>query len=86
MDAGLLVCLIFMGYVPTIISSNIVMTKKAHGNQALTVVQSTLGNALGPFSTPLLVRMYTMSGAWYTDVVPSSGSGALGELYRRVFR
>ena len=86
MDAGLLIGLIFMGCVPTTISSNVVMTKKAHGNQALTVVQSTLGNALGPFLTPLLVRMYTTSGAWYTDIVPSNGSGALGELYRRVFR
>ena len=86
MDAGLLIGLIFMGCVPTTISSNVVMTKKAHGNQALTVVQSTLGNALGPFLTPLLVRMYTISGAWYTDIVPGGGSGALGELYRRVFR
>ena len=62
------------------------MTKQAHGNQALTVVQSTLGNALGPFLTPLLVQMYLASGAWYTRILPSQGAGALGELYRRVFK
>lgn len=86
MDAGLLIGLIFMGCVPTTISSNVVMTKQAHGNQALTVVQSTLGNALGPFLTPLLVQMYLASGAWYTRILPSQGAGALGELYRRVFK
>ena len=42
MDAGLLVGIIFTGCVPTTISSNVIMTAQAHGNQALTVVQSTL--------------------------------------------
>ena len=83
MDAGLLLGLIFMGCVPTTISSNVVMTKQAHGNQALTVVQSTLGNFLGPFITPILVEMYVAQGAWYTKLLPEEGS--FGELYRRVF-
>jgi sodium/bile acid cotransporter 7 len=43
--------------VPTAISSNVVMTRKADGNTALTVVESTIGNFLGPFITPLLVQM-----------------------------
>ena len=84
MDPGLLVGLIFMGCVPTTISSNVVMTKQAHGNQALTVVQSTLGNFLGPFLTPVLVEMYISSGAWYTQILPKEGS--YNELYRRVFK
>ena len=42
MDAGLLVGIIFTGCVPTTISSNVIMTAQAHGNQALTVVESTL--------------------------------------------
>lgn len=86
MDAGLLVGMIFTGCVPTTISSNVIMTKQANGNQALTVVQSTLGNFLGPFITPLLVIMYTSTGAWYTKVVPGVGSGGIGELYKRVFK
>ena len=86
MDAGLLVGMIFTGCVPTTISSNVIMTKQANGNQALTVVQSTLGNFLGPFIAPLLVIMYTSTGAWYTKVVPGVGSGGFGELYKRVFK
>lgn len=85
MDPGLLIGMIFTGCVPTTISSNVVMTRQARGNQALTVVQSTLGNFLGPFLTPLLIRMYTASGAWYTRILSRSGSGGFGELYRRVF-
>jgi len=85
LDPGLLVGMIFMGCVPTTISSNVIMTRQAHGNHALTVVQSTLGNFLGPFLTPLLVEMYIASGAWYTQILPRTGAGGFGELYRRVF-
>lgn len=85
MDPGLLVGLIFTGCIATTISSNVVMTRQAHGNQALTVVQSTLGNFLGPFLTPILIKMYTSSGAWYTKVLPQ-GKENYGELYRRVFQ
>lgn len=77
--------MIFTGCVSTTISSNIVMTRQAHGNTALTVVQSTLGNFLGPFLTPALVSMYTSTGAWYTESLPSAG-GEYGDIYRRVFR
>ena len=86
MDAGLLVGLIFTGCVPTTISSNVIMTKQANGNQALTVVQSTLGNFLGPFVAPLLILMYLSCNAWYTDIVPNIATGEFGELYRRVFK
>ncbi|QDS77131.1 hypothetical protein FKW77_001135 [Venturia effusa] len=85
MDPGLLVGLIFSGCIPTTISSNVVMTGQAHGNTALTVVQSTLGNFLGPFLTPVLISMYTSTGAWYTKVLPPD-NGGYGELYRRVFK
>jgi sodium/bile acid cotransporter 7 len=85
MDPGLLVGLIFTGCVATTISSNVVMTRTAHGNTALTVVQSTVGNFLGPFLTPALVSMYTSSGAWYTDVLPAE-EGGYDEIYRRVFK
>ena len=85
MDPWLLIGLIFLGSVPTTISSNVVMTRQAHGNTALTVVQSTVGNFLGPFLTPLLLQMYTSTGAWYTKVLPTGGGG-YGEIYRRVFK
>lgn len=86
MDPGLLVGMIFTGCVPTTISSNIVMTRQAHGNTALTVVQSTLGNLLGPFLCPLLLQMYIAGNGWYTDILPKSGEGAYSEIYKRVFK
>ena len=84
MNSGLLVGMIFLGCVPTTISSNVIMTRQAHGNEALTVVQSTLGNLLGPFFAPLLIEMYTSTGAWYTQILPPPGS--LGAVYERVFK
>ncbi|KAB8349453.1 hypothetical protein FH972_023480 [Carpinus fangiana] len=84
LDPWLLVGLIFNGALPTTISSNVVMTRQAHGNTALTVVQTTIGNFLGPFLTPLLIKLYLSSGAWYTHVLPST-EGDFGSLYRRVF-
>ena len=86
MDPGLLVGLILTGCVPTTISSNIVMTRQANGNQALTVVESTLGNFLGPFIAPLLILMYLSPGAWYSEIVPDIETDDFGDLYRRVFK
>ena len=86
LDPGLMVGLIFTGCVPTTISSNIIMTGQANGNQALTTVESTLGNFLGPFISPPLLLMYTSTGAYYTNFLPGLGSGGLSELYRRVFK
>ena len=85
MDAGLLVGMILTGVVPTTISSNVVLTRQANGNTALTVVQSTLGNLLGPFIVPLLLQMYTGTGAWYTDFLPSN-TDDYGAVYKRVFK
>lgn len=88
MDPALLIGLIFLGSVPTTLSSNIVMTGQAHGNTALTVVQTTIGNFIGPFITPLLLKMYTSTGAWYDDylIQAEAHGGGLGEVYRRVFK
>ncbi|KIY68384.1 hypothetical protein CYLTODRAFT_374517 [Cylindrobasidium torrendii FP15055 ss-10] len=86
MDPGLLVGFVFMGCVPTTISSNVVMTRSAHGNEAVTVVESTIGNVLAPFISPLLIRMYLLSGAWWTQSLDQFTSGSLTALYRRVFK
>ncbi|KAI7545193.1 hypothetical protein KC331_g6366 [Hortaea werneckii] len=95
MDPGLLVGLIFFGCVPTTISSNVVMTRQAQGNTALTVVQTTVGNFLGVFVTPALVTMYTTGvDTWYNAVLlprDQSGGGSgggvrFGEIYARVLK
>ncbi|KAF1923386.1 sodium bile acid symporter family protein [Didymella exigua CBS 183.55] len=83
MDPWLLIGFLFVGSAPTTMSSNVVMTRQAHGNTALTVVQSVIGQFLCPFLTPVIVQMYLGSGAWYSQVL-EKGSG-YGDIYRRVF-
>lgn len=85
MDPGLLVGMIFFSCVATTMSSNVVMTRQAHGNQALTVVQTTIGNFIGVFISPALVIMYTSTDAWYNDVLPPS-TGRFQEIYARVLK
>lgn len=59
------------------------MTRQAHGNTALTVVQSVIGQCLCPFLTPIILQMYLSSGAWYSKVL--TNGGGYGEIYKRVF-
>ena len=84
MSPGLLVGMILLGCMPTTIASNALMTRQAHGNDALTVVESTLGNLLGPILTPASIEMYTSTGAWYTEILPPRES--LGTVYARIFK
>ncbi|EIN13134.1 hypothetical protein PUNSTDRAFT_128818 [Punctularia strigosozonata HHB-11173 SS5] len=81
MDGGLMVGLVSMGCISTLV----LMTRIAHGNDAVTVVESTLGKILAPFLTPLLMSMYLACDAWWTHSVPTSSSD-FGPLYRRVFK
>ncbi|KAF2643516.1 hypothetical protein P280DRAFT_422472 [Massarina eburnea CBS 473.64] len=84
MDPWLLIGFLFIGSAPTTMSSNVIMTRKAHGNSALTVVQSIIGQFMCPFLSPIILQMYLSSGAWYSKVLVDSG-GNYGEIYRRVF-
>lgn len=87
MDPAMLIGLIFLGVVPTTLSSNVVMTGQAGGNTALTVVQTTIGNFIGPFISPLLIKLYISTGAWYTEYLQQAEAegGGFGEIYKRVF-
>ena len=62
-DDWLLVGLIVTHSCPTTVSSNVVMTKQAHGNDILTLCEVFVGNILGAFITPALLQLY-MSGTW----------------------
>ncbi len=84
MDPWLLIGLIFNGCQPTAMASNVLFTRQSHGNATLTVVETTIGNLLGPFLTPVLIKMYLAANAWYTNVIPPQ-AGGYGSLYRRVF-
>jgi sodium/bile acid cotransporter 7 len=46
---------------PTTISSNVVMTKTAGGNEPVALVNAIIGSALGVFITPFLVELYVPS-------------------------
>ncbi|CAO2657176.1 Nn.00g033020.m01.CDS01 [Neocucurbitaria sp. VM-36] len=83
MDPWLLIGFLFIGSAPTTMSSNVVMTRQAHGNAALTVVQSVIGQFLCPFLTPIILQMYLSTGAWYSKVLVNGEN--YGEIYRRVF-
>lgn len=83
MDPWLLIGFLFVGSAPTTMSSNVVMTRQAHGNTALTVVQSVIGQFLCPFLTPIILQMYLSTGSWYSKVL-QRGSGYAG-IYQRVF-
>lgn len=84
MDPWLLIGFLFVGSAPTTMNSNVVMTRQAHGNTALTVVQSVIGQFLCPFLTPIILQMYLSAGAWYSKVL-ANGDDNYGEIYRRVF-
>ncbi|KAK5072208.1 hypothetical protein LTR64_004011 [Lithohypha guttulata] len=84
MDPWLLIGLIFNGCQPTAMASNVLFTRKSHGNVHLTVVETTIGNLIGPFITPVLIKMYLSGGQWYAGVIPQQ-TGGYQALYRRVF-
>jgi len=84
MDPWLLIGLVFNGCQPTAMASNVLFTRKSHGNVTLTVVEVTIGNLIGPFISPLLIKMYLSAASWYTETIPLQ-TGGYGALYRRVF-
>ncbi|KAF7190945.1 Solute carrier RCH1 [Pseudocercospora fuligena] len=86
LDAGVLIGLTVLGTLPTTISSNVVMTAQANGNQELTLVETTIGNFLGVFTSPALVVMYTTVPTWYNNILPHGSNEAFPPIYRRVLK
>lgn len=81
-DNWLLAGMIVTHACPTTVSSNVVMTKQAHGNDILTLLEVLVGNILGAFITPALIQMY-LKGSW-EFANPShqpSGDSTLKDLY-----
>ncbi|CUM67097.1 uncharacterized protein PRCAT00004786001 [Priceomyces carsonii] len=72
---------------PTTVSSNVVMTKQADGNDVLTLCEVFLGNVLGAFITPALVQMYAR-GEWEfgNPTHQADGDGNVKDLYRQVMK
>ncbi|KAI7861696.1 putative sodium bile acid cotransporter [Spinellus fusiger] len=58
LNSLLLVGVVITACTPTTISSNVVMTKNAGGNEASALMNSALGNILGIFVSPILVSTF----------------------------
>lgn len=87
-DPWLLVGMIVTHCCPTTVSSNVVMTKAAHGNDILTLCEVFIGNLLGAFITPALVQMY-LRGTWAFGNPTNQGPGqseTIQQLYAEVMK
>lgn len=85
-DDWLLVGLIVAQSCPTTVSSNVVMTKAAEGNDVLTVSEVVIGNVLGAFITPALVQLY-LQGPWdFGNPSHQATDITVGELYGDVMK
>lgn len=84
-DNWLLVGLIVTHSCPTTVSSNVVMTKAADGNDVLTVCEVVIGNLLGAFITPALVQMY-LTGTWEFGNPTLEASISVQKLYANVMK
>ncbi|KAG2731182.1 hypothetical protein G9P44_005598 [Scheffersomyces stipitis] len=86
-DNWLLVGMIVTHACPTTVSSNVVMTKKAHGNDILTLCEVFIGNVLGAFITPALVQMYLTGGWNFGNPVHQPGvKSTISDLYGNVMK
>lgn len=85
-DDWMLVGLIVTHSCPTTVSSNVVMTKQAHGNFVLTTCEVVVGNLLGAFVTPALVQMYLTGGWEFGNPVNQAVHASVSDLYRSVMK
>ncbi|GAA6017670.1 hypothetical protein JCM11491_001163 [Sporobolomyces phaffii] len=75
-----------MSVVPTTVSSNVVMTGQAGGDEAATTIEVVLGNLVGTFLSPALLEMYFASSRWEFGRPDAGGGGGIGEVYRQVMQ
>lgn len=84
-DKYVLVGMIIAGCTPTTVSSNVVMTKNAGGNDSLSLLEVTIGNVMGAFVSPALLQLYLSDSTGFGFGNPAKGS-SMTELYRRVMK
>jgi sodium/bile acid cotransporter 7 len=85
-DEWLLVGMIVTFSCPTTVSSNVVMTKQANGNDILTLCEVFIGNILGAFITPAMLQLY-LSGTWdFGNPKYQAHSTTIGYLYQQTMK
>ncbi|KAK8104401.1 uncharacterized protein PG998_011434, partial [Apiospora kogelbergensis] len=85
-DAAVLNGFVIMGCLPTALSFNVIMTKKANGNDALTLTESVLGGLIAPALSTVLITTYASINSWYTAVLPKATTGQYGLIFAKIFK
>ncbi|GAA5834418.1 hypothetical protein JCM3766R1_005207 [Sporobolomyces carnicolor] len=75
-----------MSVVPTTVSSNVVMTGQAGGDEAAATCEVVLGNVVGTFLSPALLDMFFAAKRWEFARPDAGGGGGIGEVYRQVIQ
>jgi len=73
-----------MSVVPTTVSSNVVMTGQAGGDEAASTTEVIIGNLIGTFLSPALLEMFFASSRWEFGRPDAGQGGGIGEVYRKV--
>ncbi|KAK9460918.1 SBF-like CPA transporter family-domain-containing protein [Lipomyces oligophaga] len=81
----ILIGIIITGCTPTTVSSNVVMTRQANGNESLSLIEVSVGNILGAFISPALAQMYLGKNTGFYYGNPTADM-SLTELYRHVMK
>ncbi|OAA59043.1 hypothetical protein SPI_06245 [Niveomyces insectorum RCEF 264] len=84
-DRSVLAGYIFTAGLPTTISSNVVMTRAAHGDEAAALVEVVIANVLGPFISPGWIMALLPRTADFALLLANNGSN-LGDMYKSVFK
>ncbi|OLL27050.1 putative membrane protein [Neolecta irregularis DAH-3] len=82
-DFYILTGFIILGCTATAIASNVIMTKKAGGDDAAALIEACLGNVLGTFITPALLQLYLRESTGFEAGKPK---GSIGKIYARVLQ
>ncbi|KAK8043431.1 hypothetical protein PG993_005861 [Apiospora rasikravindrae] len=85
-DAALLNGFVITGCLPTALSFNVIMTKKANGNDALTLTESVLGSLIAPALSTVLITTYASIDSWYTAILPKATTNEYSNIFANIFK
>lgn len=81
----ILIGFIVTGSTPTTVSSNVVMTKEANGNDSLSLIEVVIGNIMGAFISPLLIQLYLGKNTGFSFANPTTNV-QFSSIYKEVMQ
>ncbi|KAG0690823.1 hypothetical protein C6P40_001083 [Pichia californica] len=81
----ILIGFIVTGSTPTTVSSNVVMTKEANGNDSLSLIEVVIGNIMGAFISPLLIQLYLSKNTGFSFANPTTNV-QFSSIYKEVMQ